>query len=230
MDMTGHNSNELTPAERKALLMHHMRTISAQVAICDRENEERKRLRKLAKADGIQLADIDYGLRVLTIEDPQIIIDEQKRHHELAEWFGVPVFTQAEFDFEREPAIDRARREGRAAGAMGKDRDPPYGASSAQANAWLDGWHEEQNRMLADMTSAMEKRQRARDAEKAGLDPNQAEGENATFDDESGEEGDDGEDADWEAAAPADAAPAAPPKAPKGRGRPKKVEVGGAEA
>lgn len=223
MDMTGHNSNELTSAERKALLMHHMRAISAQQAICDRENEERKRLRKLAKADGIQLADIDYGLRVLEIEDPQIIIDEQRRHHELAEWFGVPIFTQAEFDFEREPAVDRARREGRAAGAMGKDCDPPYGEGSPLAAAWREGWQAEQAAIMADWQSAMEKKQRAAESQAAGLDPDQPEGPDATFEDE-GDEQASSEDADWEAAAPQPE----PPKAK--RGRPKKSEANGAEA
>jgi ribosome modulation factor len=224
MDMTGHNSNELTAAERKALLMHHMRAISAQQAICDRENEERKRLRKLAKADGIPMADIDYGMRVLEIEDPQIIIDEQRRHSELAEWFGVPIFTQSEFDFDREPAVDRARREGAAAGAMGRDNNPPYGTGSAQAEAWRAGWREEQDRMIADMESAMEKRNRARAQSAAGLDPTKPEGENAAFEEQGGEDVSQADaDSEWEAAAPT----SSPPTAPK-RGRPKKaVIVGG---
>lgn len=156
-DMTGHNSNELTPAERKALMMHHMRAISAQQAVCDRENEERKRLRKLAKADGIALADVDYGLRILKVEDADVIVGELKRHKELAEWFGLPVYSQGEFDFEREPAVDRAFREGAVAGSLGKDIDPPYGAPSALHDAWKDGWRQAQDSMLADFASATEK-------------------------------------------------------------------------
>lgn len=230
MDMTGHNSNELTPKERKALLMHHMRAISAQVAICDRENEERKRLRKLAKADGIPLTDIDYGLRVLEIDDPDIITNELERHRELADWFGVPLYTQATMDFDREPAVDRARREGRAAGAMGKDNDPPYGEGTAQASAWREGWQEEQADMLASLGAAMEKRNAAKRMEAEGLNSSEPEGENATFEDEGGDgspEGDneaspvgDNENAEWEAAAPT---------APKKRGRPKKAEAVAAE-
>lgn len=156
--VSGHNSHELTPKERKAVLMRHMKTIAAQVAICNQANEERKRLRKLAKADGIAMADLNYGLRLLQIENPDIIIDEQRRHQELADWFGVPVFTQAEFNFEREPAIDRARREGAAAGAIGKDDDSPYPEGTAQAAAWHEGWKQEQADMLAAWASAMEKR------------------------------------------------------------------------
>jgi ribosome modulation factor len=178
MDMSGHNSNELTPAERKALMMHHMRAISAQQAICDRENEERKRLRKVAKTDGISLADVDYGLRILKIETPEIILDELRRHRELAEWFGLPILTQAEFDFEREPAVDRAFREGAVAGSLGRDMNPPYGSPSALYDSWKDGWRQAQDQMLADFASANEKLQRMQSDE----------GEAAPLDEEGGEE------------------------------------------
>lgn len=174
---TGHNSNELTAAERKALMMHHMRAISAQQAVCDRENEERKRLRKLAKTDGIALSDIDYGLRILAIEDPEVITDELRRRHELAEWFGLPVHSQAEFDFEREPAVDRAFREGAVAGSLGKDMNPPYGSPSALYDAWKDGWRQAQDSMLADFKTASEKLQ----AKKA-ITPVEDTGEDAPFD------------------------------------------------
>src|SRR5262245_50410190 len=115
---TGHNSTEFTPNERRAVFLDHIKKISAQQAICDRENEEKKRLRKLAKTDGLVLADIDYAMRILKVEDPDIIVGELKRRSEIAFWFALPVGTQAEmFDaFEREPAVDRAFREGMIAG------------------------------------------------------------------------------------------------------------------
>jgi ribosome modulation factor len=157
---TGHNSNELTPGERKALFMDHMRKISAQQAVCDRENEERKRLRKVAKTDGILLADIDYGLRILKVEEPDIIVSELKRRAEIANWFALPVGTQsAMFDeFEREPAADRAFREGMVAGSLGKDCNPPYGSPSAVYDSWKDGWRQAQEGMAKDLQAAMEKK------------------------------------------------------------------------
>lgn len=160
---TGHNSHELTPDERKALMMHHMQGIIAQQDICDAANEERKRRRKLAKADGIALADIDYALRVLKIDDAQIIVDELSRHHEVAKWFGIPLGAQAEFDFEREPAVERAFREGAVAGSLGKDNDPPYGSPSALYDAWRDGWRQAQDTMLDDFKKASEKLKAQRD-------------------------------------------------------------------
>lgn len=181
-DMTGHNSNELTPAERKALMMHHMRAISAQQDVCDRENEERKRLRKLAKADGIALADVDYGLRILKVEDADIIIDELRRHREVAEWFGLPVYTQGEFDFEREPAVDRAFREGAVAGSLGRDMSPPYGSPSALYDAWKDGWRQAQDAHLADFEAANTKLAKAAQSGD--------EGEAAPFEGEGGDSAD----------------------------------------
>jgi len=157
---TGHNSKELTPDERKALFLDHMRKISAQQSICDRENEEKKRLRKVAKADGILLADIDYGLRILKVEDPAVIIDELKRRSEIAFWFALPIGTQSDlFDsFEREPAVDRAFREGMIAGSLGKDCDPPYGSPSAVHDSWKDGWRQSQDKMANDLKTAMDKK------------------------------------------------------------------------
>lgn len=140
--------------------MDHMRKISAQQAICDRENEERKRLRKVAKTDGILLADIDYGLRILKVEEPDIIVADLKRRAEIANWFALPVGTQSQMfdEFEREPATDRAFREGSIAGSLGKDMDPPYGSPSALHDSWKDGWRQAQDDMGKDLQTAMEKK------------------------------------------------------------------------
>lgn len=157
-DMTGHNSNELTPAEAKALYMHHFRSILAQQENVDREIKERKRLRGLAKADGLVLADIDFGIRCATIDDPNIIVQEQLRHIEIAEFFAMPIGAQPGFDFAREPGIDRAAREGQAAGFAMKDRQSPYATDSAQGQAWLTNYDKGKAEGLAAYQRAMEKR------------------------------------------------------------------------
>ncbi|NEI52678.1 hypothetical protein GR217_34230 [Rhizobium leguminosarum] len=155
----GDNSNDLTPAERKALFMHHFQAIMAQTAVCHRENEERKRLRKLAKTDGIILADVDFGLRCATIEDPQVIVEEQQRRHEIGRFFALPMGAQGDFEFDREPLVDRAARLGEAAGYAAKDRDScPYDdPNSEPGRAWLAAWDGAQAQMLADLATAMEK-------------------------------------------------------------------------
>lgn len=156
----GDNSKELTPAEAKALYMHHFGEILKQTERCKAENALRLKLRKEAKADGIVLADIDFGLRCAQIEDPQIIVNEQKRRAEIGRYFALPIGAQSEFDFDREPAVDRARREGERAGYENGNFDTnPYDENSEQGRAWADGWKEAQAEMVQALKSAMEKKQ-----------------------------------------------------------------------
>jgi ribosome modulation factor len=159
----GDNSHDLTPAQAKALYMHHFRAIQAQTEICKMENVERLRLRKLAKTDGVILSDIDFGLRCATIEDPQIVVDEQRRRAEIGRYFALPIGAQTELDFSREPLVERAAREGEAAGFAGKSVDAcPYDEDSEPGRVWLDHWQMAQAQMLADWKVAMEKKQAAR--------------------------------------------------------------------
>jgi ribosome modulation factor len=159
----GDNSKDLTPSEAKALYMHHFQAILAQTEKCKAENAERARLRKLAKADGVILADIDFGLRCATLEDPQVIVDEQRRRAEIGRYFALPIGAQTEMDFDREPIIERAAREGEAAGFAGKNADTvPYDENSDPGRAWTEGWKKAQAQMLADLEAAMLKKQAAR--------------------------------------------------------------------
>lgn len=173
----GDNSNALTPAEAKALYMHHFQAIQAQTEIVKAENAERKRLRKLAKADGVILADIDFGIRVATLEDPMIVVEEQRRRAEIGRYFALPIGAQTELDFAREPLVERAAREGEAAGFAGKSADAcPHDANSDAGRVWLDHWKKAQAQMLADWQAAMEKKQADR---ASAADPSAADnGEN----------------------------------------------------
>lgn len=158
----GDNSHDLTPAERKAIYMDHFNKIIRQTAVCRAENEIRKTLRKEAKAAGIALRDIDFGIRCATIEDPQVIVDERRRHDEIGAFFALPLGSQSEFGFEREPLVDRATREGDAAGFQGKDRDPPYDPNSDAGRAWIAAWDDAQAQMLEALRTGMEKANAAR--------------------------------------------------------------------
>lgn len=180
----GDNSKELTPAEQRALYMHHFNQILVQTEKCKAENAIRLKLRKEAKANGIVLADIDFGLRCAQIEDPNIIVDEQKRRAEIGRYFALPIGAQTEFDFDREPAVDRARREGERAGYEAADFDTnPYDEDSAQGRAWADAWKDAQAEMAAALQSAMEKKQADRAKKAADLAATDT-GENDPPDDE----------------------------------------------
>ncbi|MDW9804229.1 hypothetical protein GOA91_15080 [Sinorhizobium meliloti] len=166
----GDNSKDLTPAEQKALFMHHLGEILKQTDICKAENAKRLALRKQAKANGIVLADIDFGLRCAQIEDPQIIINEQQRRAQIGQYFALPIGAQTEFDFDREPAVDRARREGERAGyEAASPNTNPYDENSTQGRAWAKGWKEAQAEMAANLQSAMEKKQADRAKKAADL-------------------------------------------------------------
>lgn len=155
--MTGHNSGELSPAEHRALFMFHFNPILDQTEVCRLANEERKRLRKVAKAAGIPSADIDYALRVATIEDTAIIRDEHQRHAQIAAFFALPLGTQVDLDFEAEPIEDRAEREGEAAGYRGQERQAPFGAGSLASKRWLHAYDRAKAAAMADYMSAQEK-------------------------------------------------------------------------
>jgi ribosome modulation factor len=168
----GDNSHELTPAETKALFMHHFDKVLKQTEICKAENAIRQKLRKEAKADGIILSDIDFGLRCAQIEDPQIIIDEQKRRAEIGRFFALPIGAQTDMDFDRMPAIDRARELGEAAGYASKNTDTvPYDENSDQGRAWLEGWKTGNMRLAEDFETAHQKKSASRnDADTAADD------------------------------------------------------------
>jgi len=160
---TGHNSGELTPAERKALFMDHYRPIAAQLEIVSEAKAEYNRLRKLAKADKIKLADIDFALRCAEVDDGNIIVDDLRRQAEIAAWFALPVEFQPDMfgDFNREPSEDRARREGRKAGATGVGSNP-YDENSEPGKAWAEAWSAEQKIAQEALLSSMTKRNAAK--------------------------------------------------------------------
>ncbi len=171
----GHNS-ELTEIERKSVFFSNLRPIQAQAEVVKEANAELKRLRKLAKADGIKLADIDFALRCAEIDDPSIIPDDIKRQIEIADWFALPVMTQADLFADRRPAEERFEAEGYSAGMIGKDADSGLQKGAPEDLAWLKGWERAQAEMRDALASAMEKKKAAnaepdQSAPSTGKDP-----------------------------------------------------------
>lgn len=153
----GHNSSELTPDERRALHFHHFRAVMAQKEVLDAAREEYKRLRKLAKTDGITLSRLDFMMKCAEIEDGDILTDKVREEAEILEWFSLAKQGELFEDLSAEPAEDRAARDGDAAGWEGKDPSSPYGPGSAQDKAWMQAWHKAQTRRRDALQSAMEK-------------------------------------------------------------------------
>lgn len=157
----GHNST-LTDSERQALYLNHLRKIQAQRARVDAERAAEKTLRKDAKNDGIALKEIDFGLMCRATEDETLVPTQQARMHEIMRWLGLPVGTQAEFDFAKDKVKDRARREGAAAGWGALPRTPPYDPGTPEEQIWLTAYDEAQQQAATDLKQAMIKKNEER--------------------------------------------------------------------
>lgn len=97
-------------------------------------------------------------LKCTEIEDETILTDRIKRETEIAAWFALPIQFQSDmFDVGVEPIEDRAAREGKAAGYRNKDPQSPYDPTSKPGQAWLEAWHEGNERRIADLATALEK-------------------------------------------------------------------------
>lgn len=150
----GHN-HRLNATEARALFQDHFKLFLRADAAVRAAQAEKKRLKKQAKADGILSRDLDFALRVVTVEDSDILLEEHASRARILAWQGVLPGTQAIFDFDREPAIDRAAREGEAAGFNGRDPTPPYDASTPQGQKWLAAWHDGNKARTEALASAL---------------------------------------------------------------------------
>lgn len=154
----GHNS-ELTPEQRSALRMHHVRQLLAIDEEMQPLRKRRKKARAEAKGDGFKLSEIDAAIRLMTMEDQSIFVDEIRELIDIAKSFNaLPPGEQGELFPDRRPVDERCFDEGKIAGLAGKSAEPPYGADSEQGQAWLKGWHEGQRIMGEELQAAMEKK------------------------------------------------------------------------
>jgi hypothetical protein len=153
----GDNSSALSADEQQGLFFHHLDACAAARAKTKAAREDERRLRKLAKADGIKLRNLDFALRINDTDNEAIVVDELAAMQRIAAWMGLPVGTQADLGLDREPAVDRAEREGAAAGRKGRDRDAPYEIDTEAAQAWLKAYDRARAGQLEAVASALDK-------------------------------------------------------------------------
>lgn len=159
MGEPGHNSGELTADQKSALRMHHVRQLLAVAEEMQPLLERRKKLRATAKADGFKLSEIDAALRLSTMDDMSIFVDEIKELIEIAKAFNaLPPGEQGDMFPDRRPVDEKRFDEGKVAGLSGKNPEPPYGADSPDGQRWLQGWHEGQRIMRDELEAAMTKK------------------------------------------------------------------------
>lgn len=153
----GHN-HQLTDGQRQALYLHHLRLIQGQRARVDAEKKVEKTLRKDARNDGIVMKEVDFGMLCRATEDETILPNEQIRRNEIMRWLGMPIGSQAEFNFKKDTMKDRARREGAAAGWGALPRTPPYDAGTTEEQEWLKAYDGAQAQAADDLKTAMQKK------------------------------------------------------------------------
>lgn len=165
MPAIGDNSMQSEVADR-ALFFHHFNAIKKARAKVDEARAAEKVLRKQAKVDGIILKDVDFGLYAISVEDEQLVVHETTRRVRLLRWMGLAIGEEPELDFEREPIVERASREGAAAGRLALKRESPYDPTTEPGRAWLEHYDAAQSEVADNWKEEMQRRQKVSEAEK----------------------------------------------------------------
>ena len=145
---TGHNSDQ-DEAARKANFFLHLNTIETIKGKLDEVRGQYNECRKLAKADGIKLSDMDFALRALTIEDDTIVAEDLRRQMEIARWLKLPVGYQVNFaEADRRDGAEKAFAAGEFAGMRRQDRND-HGYKGDLEQEWLKGYDAGADRLKA---------------------------------------------------------------------------------
>ena len=138
------NSAELDDDQRQALFWQHKRRYEAALAAKKKADADLKNVAKAAKSElgDTAVADIKLAIELETEEGEARFEARREAENRVARWMGLPEGTQAEMDLE--PAVDKARADGKRAGLQGEQCACPHDSSVPQYKAWMDGWHEGQ--------------------------------------------------------------------------------------
>ena len=140
----GHNG----PTEETFL--KHVRTIIAANLKVEEAKAARNAVRKLAKAEGIELRKLDA---IVTMADwePGEVRDHFSTLQRYAVWMGLPVGTQVDL-FEGVPEIAKQGLDWEAKGLLaattgkGAHGKPPSECPPDQIDNWMKGWHRGQEK------------------------------------------------------------------------------------
>lgn len=157
MSKIGDNSRELTDLEEKSLFFHHLRKDAQHQAIIKAAQAARKADRKLAQADGVVLADMDYGQRAMSADDKGTITARHLQQSKINFWLGLTSGFQSDLFIDRAPGLERIEAEGERAGYLAAERPGPYEKGSDEAAAWDRGYDRAQAVMRDNLESAMNK-------------------------------------------------------------------------
>jgi len=135
--------SEKDSSNYKAIMFAHFNRLQAQQRIVDEAMAERKKLRKLAKADGLNLKELDFMARCAEAEDDQAVVDELQRRVEIAAWFAMPIGYVPDMFTDRRPIDEKQEAEGLSDGLTGKTLD------TARGEHYVRGWEKGQAELAA---------------------------------------------------------------------------------
>ena len=133
------------------VFLRHCRSISEANAAVKAAQEQRKKIRQQAKADGITLADLDATLRMADWGRNEIR-DKFETRMRYARWLNLPVGSQGELfkpvdTSDPKKAADEWKAAGITAGVTGANPEPPEECPAEFHQAYMDGWHTGQKRL-----------------------------------------------------------------------------------
>lgn len=146
----------LTPEDRKVLLLHHVGDILKIEDKIAELNEQKKKARRLAKADGFDLGvEVDLAIKLSRAEDDSVIAANLAKQLQVAAYFSLPVNQQLALPLETVDGLDRVYDEGVRAGFLALERKSPYAEGSDEEQAFLRGYDDAQKKAGEVMERAM---------------------------------------------------------------------------
>lgn len=141
-------SNSVDRDKQRLAVVHRDAYIKRKAAV-SKANRDMAALKKLIKGDNFTVKQITIMADLQTPEGEAAVKLSVAQTLEAARWASSPLGAQLEMFMEpdRTPAVDQAREDGIRAAMEGGSAKPPYDPSTPQYQAWLAGWHEEQERM-----------------------------------------------------------------------------------
>lgn len=152
----GHNSR--SEDEKKFLFFYHMRKRMAHNGVIDAANTSKKADAKTAKADGVDIGNLDFAIKALSAEDKNTIADRFMIEGEILTWLEVLPGFQADLLRDRAPQAERIENKGHLAGLAGSARFSGYEEGSDDDRNWKNGYDKGQKFMQEQLQKDMERR------------------------------------------------------------------------
>lgn len=147
-----------TPEQFRALYFHWLREYREADDAVEAAKQERRRISKQARAEGIKAELLAFGVRSLNMDDPGSLVDILVGQAAILHDLGVirqPI-PRDDLFADRRPIEEKAKDEGEIAGRLNKPpKDNPYDASGPNGQAWLAGYHDGQAAQKRDLEQAL---------------------------------------------------------------------------